>query len=130
MTADELRAELLEHNGLLTKVGTRVYPLRFPVNAVFPLVTIEQISGMRTNDDDGATGNTNPRWQFEVWSKSYKDAKETAAQLRLAVNQLPGQVGSSFIYMAQVISEIDLFDTETSMYHVPIDVMLWHNEGV
>lgn len=124
MTPDQLRSKLINHAGLLGKIGTRMYPVAFPQNPVFPLITYSQISGQHPVDADGATGNAYVRWQFSVWSKSYSEAKQSAEQFRLAANTLLGDA----IYMCEMDSELDLWDPETRLYHVPIDLVLWHSE--
>lgn len=104
-------------------VGTRIYPITLPPNYTLPAITYAKISGPKINAKGGATGLAHPRFQFSCWSKSYTEAKIIADTVRLALN-----AWSECTTYTE--NELDLYEQDTGLYHVPIDVVIWHAESI
>jgi len=124
-----LHAYLVGHAGLTALVGARVYPLKAPDDAMYPLVVYQRISGPRVYSHDGASGLSHPRFQLTSWGEIYPDAKAVAKQVRLAMSGYSGTMGDDVAVDACfLVNELDRYDQETKRWGIIQDYMIWHHE--
>lgn len=62
------------HDALASLVGGRVFPDVAPMKAALPYITYSQVGGSPSNTLCGNTNRLNARMQFNVWSKTRKEA--------------------------------------------------------
>lgn len=122
---------LLAHPGVAALVGDRIYPMRLPQRPTYPALTCQKVSGPRVTAKDGPAGLAQARMQVSCWAKSYPDAKAVAEQVRRALAGFSGVMGGAGgvkVEMTQLENEVDMYEPETGIYHVPVDFVIWHRE--
>jgi hypothetical protein len=105
-------------------IGSRVYPLRFPQNATFPCATYARISTRFEDAIDGTLVASDPRFQIDVWTRSYSEARQAAAQVKDAILAFTG--GAVTLYARGLENERDAYDPDTGLFHPQLDVTLLH----
>ena len=123
---EALFSHLSAFAGLTALVGTRIYPMLLPQQATLPAVTFMKVSNpyIRTF---GSTIGAQPRFQFSCWATTYLGAKAVADQIKAALDFYAGTMGGGVVVRAGLVeNELDDYDPETKRYHVPVDVILWH----
>jgi hydroxylamine reductase (hybrid-cluster protein) len=103
-------------------VGTRVYPSAAPDSPVAPYITYFRVSAVEQNsmDGNGGDGNLmNTRFQIDVWAATYSEAQSKA---QLVKDALKG-------WAVQNVTELeqDLYESDTKIHRVMLDVSTWHN---
>jgi hypothetical protein len=117
--------------GLVAKVGTRVYPVRFPQSTIMPCVVYQRIDTPRitTMDSSGSSGDLiNPRFQFEVWAETYDEAKDICDILRAALNGKTGTMGGVTIRASLGSNETVEYSPEFELYRFQTDYIIWQEE--
>ena len=110
---------LTTNAGVVALVAARVYPVRMPQEPTLPCITYQRISGPVEYSRDGP-GLTESRFQISCWAETYAGAIALAAAVRSAIGIFPEV---SFLE-----NQPDMYEPETSVYHIPVDVMIWHEE--
>jgi hypothetical protein len=106
---------------LTALVGNRIFPGVAPEGTLSPYVAFFKISGAMSHNLPVAY----PRYQFSCFAKSYTEAKEIAEQVRLAFQRYKGILGGAGgVRVKQAVYEgdIDLYEKDTGLHHVPVDV--------
>ena len=127
---EALYAHLKAHTGLSSLVGTRIYPLVLPQNPALPAVTYQKISraGERVMNNS-TTLVVRTRFQISCWATSYSNAKDVAEQVKLALQDYSGLMGGAGgvqVLDVNVVGEQDIYEPDTGIYHLPVDVMIYH----
>ncbi len=112
-----LRNKLLENVNLENIVGERMYLLKLPQNPVYPAVVYFKVSNPRHH----AIGVAYPRFQFSVFAKTYKEAKKVADLIRFVIQREKGITGGIPIIQGVYLNEIDLYESDTQLYHIACD---------
>lgn len=107
---------------------TRIYPVRVPQNAVYPLVSYNRVSGQRIYAFGIATGLVVTRMQVSSWDKSYSGVKAVAEQVRLALSNYAGVSAGVTIDDISMISDIDLYEEDTKIFQVAGDFSIDYRE--
>lgn len=102
-------------------VVSRVYPLLLPQNPTLPAITYQRISDVREQSLGGDSSLQHPRFQFSCWAETYAVALAVAEQVRLALQGITAAGGGYYE------GALDLYDSETGWYHVPVDMTIWHS---
>ncbi len=122
------RTFLLANTALAALIGTRIYPLQLPQNAVLPAVVQQTVSDVHELHQSGPAGYPTARVQYDCWGASYLSARAVAAALRMAVDGTYGAMGTMNVWAARVGNMIDLLDAETKRYRVLVDVLYTREE--
>lgn len=99
-------------------IGTRFYPGALPENPTYPAVTYFKIDGNRHHNIDVAF----PRYQFSCWSPVYLTAQVTATAVRKAFQRYKGIMGSTQIIQGVYERQGDLYEPDTKLFHIPVDI--------
>ncbi|MGB9780621.1 DUF3168 domain-containing protein [Caldanaerobacter sp.] len=116
------------HAGVTALVGNRIYPLLLPQNPTYPAIVYSRVSRIYEKDLSGTVWNQS-RIQFSCYAKKYSEAKAVAEQLRSAFRDYRGKIGDIDIMVADVTNEIDLYEPDTALFNVSIDVLIKHKGG-
>jgi len=98
-----------------------------PRGVSYPALTYIKISGPTLHDADIAY----PRFQLSCWSEEYSEVKQLAAAVKEVLQRFKGIMGSTpGIKVSQVVfeNELDLYDPETGVYHIPADYTIIYRE--
>lgn len=124
MTATNIDTDLFTVLKTVTGVSNRVYPMRFPQGAVFPLLTYTRISSRFEQVITGAVVASEPRFQIDCWSRQYSEARALAAAVKSALLSYAGS--GVKLYATGMENESDVYDPDTELYHPQIDVVFLH----
>lgn len=126
---------LANNAGVSALVSTRVYNLRIPQGATFPLITIARVSTTRilSQDSSGSSGTANARVQIDAWASTHKVAKQITDAVRAYLNGLKATITSGadtiVIQAGLVDQETPEYDTEINLYRGRSEYIVWHVEA-
>lgn len=127
---EDLVARLLADAGLAGLVGERIYWLDRPQADALPSITLQVISPGRAYTYGGASGTAGSRVQFDVWGRSYLEAKQVSRALIAAVEPpaLEGDTrfGPAFLENGPDFPPEDL-PGGTKVYRVSMDFIIWNS---
>ena len=124
---EDLRAYLLTLSAITDLIGQRVYFIKLPQDTTFPALTINRISTQRRRSHGGNSNLTRPRIQLTCFAETYLATKAISTQIVNALESYVGTMGSTQVYDSFVENELDLYDSESKIYYLPIDVMIRYN---
>ena len=126
----DLYTHLRDHTGLSALISGRVYPLTMPQDVTLPAVVYQRVTGPREYSFTGSSGLAHPRFQVSVWAETYASAKDVAEQIKVALGGYNGGMGSggTLVYGSFIENELDFYEPDTRLYHVPVDFTMWHRE--
>jgi len=113
-------------------VANRIYPMMMPQKVTLPCLTYQRISTPRivTHDSSGATGDlTSPRFQFDAWAETQKEAKAISDALRTVLHGKTGATGGVTIRAALAENEAPEFDPDSELYRSRSDYIIWIEEA-
>ena len=129
-----LRAYLLEDVALAALIGTRIYPVVMPQKPDLPAVTYLRVTGSRVHSNDGPSGLSSPRFQFDCWALTYLGARAVAEALRLRLDGFKGLIGGSparhDIQGVFFETEREFYESETKLYRHSGDYFIHYRESV
>ena len=108
-------------SGLSTTVSTRIYPATAPQGVAKPYIVYRKVSANRQYAHSGQSSLTFDRVQVSVFSTEYLVAKGLVSTL---FTTMEGWTG---VQAAFKVNEIDFYEEDTKLYHIPVDFMIWHN---
>jgi len=127
-----LKTYLEAQSGLIALVpADRIYFVHAPQDTQTPYIVFFKVSGPRLHSHDGSSELANPRFQFSVFATTYYSCKQIAAQLQAALQGYSGTMGGgSGVAVGSCFyeNETDDYETDTKLYHVAVDYILWHEE--
>jgi hypothetical protein len=121
---DAIFAHLTHHAGLAALISLRCYPVRLPQEPTYPAVTYQRVSLVPTYSHDGDSNLDRGRWQFSCWATTHTAAEAVAAQVRLAL----AVWRAAFSQPAFLENQVDFYEPETGVHHIPVDATLWWKE--
>lgn len=126
-----IHARLAAVAGVSSLVGSRIYPVKAPQNATFPLVVYQRISGERDDPLADASGLCSARIQISCHASGtnpYDGVKALASQVRQALQKARGTFGGVVVDDITIETDQDIYDPQTEDFFVAIDVIVWHRE--
>ena len=106
---------------LSSAVGTRIYPLVAPQKTTLPYLTYSKVSAVKQYTHSGSASLSNDRIQISVFSTGYLAGKTIAGAV---VTALEGWSTAQAVFKA---NELDLYEDETKVFHIPVDFRVWHS---
>jgi hypothetical protein len=120
---------LLTDTPISNVVGSRVYPLRKPQAAAYPVIIVTRISGQPLYADDGEVGLQQARMQVDSQSMNYTEAKNLAQLVRARLTAFSGvheTIDFSYIMLDE---ERDIAETGANAAEYPtrvaMDFIVW-----
>ena len=126
-----IAAFLIADGAIGAVVGDRIYPMFIPQGATLPCLTYQRISTPRivTHDSSGATGDlASPRFQFDAWAETQKEAKAISDVLRGVLHGKTGAMGGVTIRAALAENEVPEYIPEIELYRSRSDYIISHQE--
>jgi hypothetical protein len=130
----DLRAHVIADAAVMAMVGDRMFPVKLPQNVLYPALSYNQVSGVRTYDLCGPTGRVRPRITINSWAETYADARDLAHAVRKAIEGFTGTMGGSPgtpIANVTLDNEVDLDEPEAGLvgvFRVMQDYLLSYEE--
>lgn len=103
-------------------LGNRVYAGIAPQNVTRPYAVFYKLSPGRKYTHDGFASLSETRMQVSIFGEGYKEIKDIAAATITALE------GWAAVQATFIVGEQDMWEQETMLYHVAIDVMTWHDK--
>ncbi len=134
MTLEEaLYSYLKDVAGLKALVGDRIYPVVIPQKADMPAVAFQRVSGVREHTMGDDPGLAHPRIQFSCYGQTYSSAKNTAQEVRKALqdqrNTTWGGAGGVKVQAIMLENELDLpWEPDSRLFCAVLDFTIWHEE--
>lgn len=127
---EALFAHLKAHTGLSALVDSRIYPLVLPQPPTLPAVTYFKVSKVNKRTMASPSDSLKQvRVQLSCWANTYAKAKDVAEQVTVALQDYSGLMGGTDgvrVLDGNIINEQDLYEGDTGIYHIPIDVLILH----
>lgn len=122
--------KLTGYAGLSALIGGRVYPGQLPQRPSLPAITYQRVSttAVATRDNSGYASLERPRFQFDCWGATRKEARTVAAALRHALATFP-QASSPRVDVALLANDFDDYEPDTDRHRVIMDVFVWYEES-
>jgi hypothetical protein len=98
-----------------------VYPNVFPDDVTFPAVKVQRISGRPIVTHTHSQGER-ARFQVSSFAHTYEGAKSLSNALKSALSGTTGALGDDFDARCLVVNETDLYEPDTRLHHVALDV--------
>lgn len=136
-----LRSLLVTDPAIVAVVGTRVYPIKAPQSPTYPLITYQQISGVRETTLHGRAGLARPRFQIDAWyaetGTGYKLSRALGALILARLEGLTTRVADpdvpseTRIVAVTFDSDQDLFEQDTNggFYRHSADYFVMYQTG-
>jgi len=124
---EALFSHLRNYIPLAGLVGERIYPLVLPRGSALPALTYQKISQTKERTLGNSSKITRARFQVSCWAASYAEGKEVAAQVQAALQDYCGLMGGDKgvqVLDVNVVGERDIYESDASVYHLPLDVMI------
>lgn len=112
MTEAEVYKLLKNDTGVSAIVGSRIYPMVAPQNVAKPYITYRVITGLKFQCIGGEIYQGNYRFQIDVWSETYSNAKAISTAVK---SSLVGFMASNNINIE------DDYEDETRLFRQIID---------
>lgn len=103
-------------------VSNRVYPLKAPDTPTPPYIVVTRVSNVRLMSQQGYTGASRIRWQVSVFDTDYTRCRAAADSVVTALEAWAGVEAT--VGYALHAGETELYEPDTKIYHIPVDVMV------
>ncbi len=114
-------AELFTHLRTIPAINNRAYAAYAPQDVANPYIVFRLIAGSRRYSHDGFSSLSVDRVQVSVYADTYATARGVADEV---INRMESWATAQATFMA---SQVDIYEEETKLYHIPVDYEVWHN---
>lgn len=105
-------------------VNERIHFVKAIQGTAFPYIVLSKVSEQKDYSHDGASGLARPRFQVSVFGDAYVGTKLAAVEVKEAMDSW----NADGIKFAPLQNEIDLYEEDTGLYHVPLDFFLYYQD--
>jgi hypothetical protein len=128
-----LRVALANSTAVTALVGTRVFPVVAPAEAVYPFVTWRRVAVQRLQTLSIPVGLPRVTLDFSIYGATYDQARQVADAMRKVLDGYGGTVDNTVVHRASVENETDDFVTLTGAelppsYAITMTVETWWTE--
>lgn len=122
--------KLTGHAGLSALIGTRVYPAQLPQRPTLPAVTFFRVSTQHVQHrgNGGYSALRRPRYQFDCWAETIKQARQVAEALHDCFATFP-QASSPRVEVALAANDFEDYEPEPARWRVIVDAFIWYVES-
>lgn len=124
----ELRLYLKSVPQINSIVGDRIYTLHRQTldNQKYPCIVISRVGNSRTMTHGGHAGISKPKFQISCFGKD-KDTVDILADYVIdATDGYSGLMSGLRVDSCFHLNDIESYEPETQIYHVPIDIEINH----
>ena len=116
-----IRQKVFQKLNNATKAKDRVWGMKAPQDTKRPYIVFYVVSDTKHKAHDGYTGLARPRVQISCYAETFQQAGELAEE----VTDVLSDWGEA---TALHENEIDQYDEDTGIYHIPVDFFIQHKE--
>lgn len=128
MIEHALRSLLADDYDLADLVDDRIYYVQAVQDVEVPYIVFFKVSGAREHSHDGASHLAHPRFQFSVFADTYLEAKEITQAIQSVLQAYTGESEGIQIQSCLYINEVDMYESQTGLFHVASDYEIYHSE--
>jgi hypothetical protein len=115
MIGKTIRYILINNPAVSGLVGNRVYPLKLPLDCVFPAISYTRVS----NPYKQFVGA--PRIQISCWGEEFFDCMDLENAVMDALEGYSGIVNGVTIERIVPEGTQEFFDSDSGIFHIPLD---------
>lgn len=123
---EAIYSRLTGSTALTDLVSTRIYPSEAPQDAANPRIVYWRVSNpmeFLLNSSDELLA---PRFQFDIYSTSFSQARSIARQVRTRLNKWGDLTGTPSIARCDVVNEFDGYDWDLNLHQSVVEVEIMH----
>jgi len=125
MIGKTVRAATIGDSGVAAIVVARMYPLVYPANPTFPVITYRVISGYKVTDDVNDSIYVT-RLQLDIWGTTYNQVNTLKKEVMRVWNR-----HSSTTYGQRIIDSwtdltFDQFEQNLKIWRAVVDIRVTH----
>ena len=117
-------------------VGSRIYPVRMPDNAIagglLPCITYQRIATVRQHTLDRPSTIAESTFAIECWGRptqSIVESKLIARAVQRAIDGFRGSILGIDVFGVLSQNESDQYEDEVDLYRTSQDYVIYHAEG-
>lgn len=115
--------------------GVKLYPLRRPQSSPLPAATFSINSKVHGYNQRGADGTVIATIQFDIYSKTYGEAVDTAEQLRQILQGFMGSLAGVDTLFSELTDESHEYEqpadgSDNGVYHVTSNYSIEYRESI
>jgi hypothetical protein len=130
MIIEDIAAFLAADAGVSALIGTRIYPMLLPQNAIKPAVVYSQVSGVRVTTHDKAKNFTDQVYQLQCIADDPKSVKNLSEKVRQAMEGFQGTMGATNVQGVFMTGERDApYQLDSLTYRTDLDFRLYFLEA-
>ncbi len=130
-----LSAFIKQQATIVNIIGSKIYAVLAPDDAVLPYIIYSRISGSREHIMSAISGLAMPVMQLSCYAATYAESKQLAESVRLSLDNHSGDMGGVNVQAVLFDNEVD--DVEESpetrsgrSFIVHADYQIWHDEAI
>lgn len=117
-----IRQKVFQKLNNATDAGDRVYGMKAPAGTDRPYIVFYVVSDTKHKAHDGYTGLARPRVQVSCYGDTFQQVGELAEEVTELFKDW------SDVSVAMHENEVDQYDEDTGLYHIPVDFFIQHKE--
>lgn len=108
-------------------VPTSIAPPPVPENAIFPVLTVQQVGGSEGEVMEGLDGLTLTQMQFNAWSPNYDEAFALRSNVVVAMAALTGAIAGTPLVVDEAtgFTYRELYDAERELHQLILRCIVW-----
>jgi hypothetical protein len=129
MIETDLYTYLKSYAGLTALIGTNIFPLVKPQGILIPYILFQKVSNKRETTHGGFATLQKSRIQIDCFADRYITEGSTIGAKNIAekvIEAIEAWPGASKIQAVLPENETDFYESETQIYHIPIDFFVWY----
>jgi len=121
-----VRQRLLASPEVSALVGTKIFPVGGRpdkgTEAALPAITYQRVSNRWLTSHEGSLGASQPLVQLSCWAKTWSEVRALAAAVRRALDGWVDYSTDPPIHGVTIEGDLDEYDADARLYHVPLTV--------
>lgn len=113
---------------MVALIGNRAYPGIAPQGVVSPYVVFLKVVEMATGTLCAQDPMVRDLFQFDSYTKTYKQTKLVAKALRKALIDFNGTMDDTYIASIRLDTEMDVLEPEPGLFRVSTSLFIWHGD--
>lgn len=128
MITKDLRTYLLTLPAITT-ITSQIHPGVLPQNPTLPAIVYQTSGAASGIAFDGPDGARNSQIQLDTYAATITASASLAEAIKTALHGYTGSMDSTTVYQTIVDSIYDVFESDTGLYRVSLDLSIWHKEA-
>lgn len=129
MIEEGLYSYLSSQGGIVSLVGTRIFPGMVPIGEYPPAITYQNVSENRQDKYCGVGNTVRSDFIINSFDKSALKSRQIADAVKAALKDFSGMMGSEKVIAVFLATQVrDLADPEPGFFYTSQTFVIWHVE--